>query len=186
MKKCVLKGNKLYFDDFFYISLNKEIISEFKLKNRIEIYEEEYQEIIIRRGINYGYFLLSKRDYSEKEFYLKLLEKCKEKEIVKKIVKKFIENGYLNDYEFGKFYISTHSYGKKKMEFMLLQKGVSINVIKELLEEENSNEELDRLKIQWTKLGNKEKSKKIASLMRKGFEYSDIKKVMKDLEVKYR
>ena len=67
------------------------------------------------------------------------------------------------------------------MEFMLFQKGLSSDIIRELLND-NSDNELEEIKRLWLRLGEKEKDKKIVSLMRKGFQYRDIKKVISELE----
>lgn len=128
-----------------------------------------------------GYFLLSKKDYPIKEFTTKLITKYREKEIVEEIIDEFIEKGYLDDKEYGRCYIKTHSYGRKKMEFMLFQKGLSSDIIRELLND-NSENELEEIKRLWLRLGKKEKDKKIVSLMRKGFQYRDIKKAISELE----
>ena len=64
---------------------------------------------------------------------------------------------------------------------MLFQKGLSQTVIKEVIGENSANE-LEEIKKLWIKLGDKEKEKKILSLMRKGFEYQDIKKAVSELE----
>lgn len=181
MKRFSLKGNKVYFDEFFYIDLNKQTILDFDLKNREEISDEEYLELIKKRAQSMAYFLLSKRDYSEKELFLKLLSKYREKVVVKGVVDEFVNLGYINDYDYGESYIKSHNYGKKKMEFMLLQKGLSQSTIRELLAD-FKDEEIEEIKKQWLKLGNKEKEKKILSLMRKGFEYRDIQKALRELE----
>ena len=181
MKRYSLKGNKVYFDDNFFIDLNKKTIAEYELDKREEISEEEYRALIRRRALSMGYFLLAKKDYSIKEFTSKLLIKYRERDIINEIIQEFIENNYLNDMEYGRSFIKIHNYGRKKTEFMLMQKGLSQQIIKELLEE-NSDEELEEIKRLWIKLGEKEKDKKILSLMRKGFEYRDIKKVVSELE----
>lgn len=178
--KYNLKGNKIYFDDFFYIDLNRDTIVEYDLKNRDEITEQEYEELITKRAYSMAYFLLAKKDYSSKELYQKLIIKYREKQIVSKLIEDFIEKGYLDDYEYGKNYIAYHNYGKKKMEYMLFQKGISADIIRSLLEE-NKERELKEIEKQWLKLGNKDKEKKILSLMRKGFEYRDIQKVISNL-----
>lgn len=67
------------------------------------------------------------------------------------------------------------------MEFMLFQKGLSSDIIRELLND-NSDNELEEIKRLWLRLGEKEKDKKIVSLMRKGFQYRDIKKAISELE----
>ena len=70
---------------------------------------------------------------------------------------------------------------EKKMEFMLFQKGLSSDIIRDLLND-NSENELEEIKRLWLRLGEKEKDKKIVSLMRKGFQYRDIKKAISELE----
>lgn len=176
-----LKGNKIYFDEFFYLDLNRQTIQEFNLKERDEISQDEYRELVRRRAESMGYFLLSKRDYSQKELYTKLLSKYREKEIINSVVEKFVEMNYINDYDYAQSYINSHNYSKKKMEFMLLQKGINLSVIREILSECNS-QELEEIRKQWEKLGNRDKEKKILSLMRKGFEYRDIQRVIKEID----
>lgn len=185
MKSFNLKGNKIYFDEFFYLDLNKQTILDFDLKNRQEITLDEYFELIRRRAESMGYFLLEKRDYSKKELYLKLLSKYKEKNIIAGIIEKFVNLGYIDDYEYAKQYINSHSYGKKKMEFMLLQKGVSQDIIKLIYDDTQKEKEIDEIKKFWIRLGGREKEKKILSLMRKGFEYRDIKRAISELEESY-
>lgn len=182
MKRYNLKGNKIYFDEFFYLDLNKESILEFNLKNRNELTLQEYYLLVKRRAESMGYFLLSKRDYSKKELFLKLLSKYREKNIIQEIVEKFQNLGYLNDYDYAESYIKNHNYGKKKMEFMLLQKGIDTEIIKSVFKDSYETKELEEIKKIWIKLGDKDSNKKILSLMRKGFEYKDIKKALKELE----
>lgn len=182
MKRYSLKGNKIYFDEFFYLDLNKQTILDFNLRNRDELTQEEYFQLIKLRSESMGYFLLSKRDYSEKELYLKLLSKYREKSIVRSVIDKFVELGYIDDYDYAEHYISSHSYGRKKMEFMLIQKGVSREIIDTIFSTSQREKDMEEIRRVWLKLGNKERDKKIASLLRKGFEYRDIKKVMNELE----
>jgi regulatory protein len=181
LRKFSLKGNKVYFDEIFYIDLNKNTIAEFDLKNKEYLTDEEYETLIRLRALSMGYFLLSKQDYSIKELKTKLLLKYREKHIIDEIIEEFRGKNYLDDYEYGRSYVRNHNYGKKKMEFMLFQKGLSQTVIKEVIGENSANE-LEEIKKLWIKLGDKEKEKKILSLMRKGFEYQDIKKAVSELE----
>ena len=181
MKKFNLKGNKVYFSEIFYIDLNKATIIEFGLKDKEYLTDEEYEHLIKLRALSMGYFLLSKQDYSIKELKTKLLLKYKEKHIIDEIIEEFREKNYLDDYEYGRGYGRNHNYGKKKMEFMLFQKGISQDIIKKVIGE-NSENEMEEIKKLWIKLGDKEKEKKILSLMRKGFEYQDIKKAVSELK----
>ena len=179
--KCNLKGNKLYFDEFFYIDLNKDTILEYDLKNRDEISVDEYRELIKKRAYSMAYFLLARRDYPSGDLRTKLISKYRERDIIDELIEDFTQRGYIDDYDYGRSYIRTHSYGRKKMEFMLLKKGLSSDMIRSLLDE-NADQEIEEAKKQWVKLGNKEKDKKIMSLMRKGFEYSTIQRAVSELE----
>ena len=52
--KYNLKGNKIYFDEFFYLDLNKQTILEFVLKKRDEISEVEYRGACEKKSRKYG------------------------------------------------------------------------------------------------------------------------------------
>lgn len=179
--KCNLKGNKLYFDEHFFIDLNRDTITEYDLKNRDEITHDEYLELIRKRALSMAYFLLAKRDYSSRELTDKLIAKYREKEIIHEIIDEFCERGYIDDYEYGRIYVQTHNYGKKKMEYMLYQKGLTNEMISSLMAD-NADREIEEIKKQWVKLGKKEKDKKILSLMRKGFEYPTIQRAIQEIE----
>ena len=59
MRKFSLKGNKVYFDEIFYIDLNKNTIAEFDLKNKEYLTDEEYETLIRLRALSMGYFFMS-------------------------------------------------------------------------------------------------------------------------------
>ena len=131
--KYNLKGNKIYFDEFFYLDLNKQTILEFDLKKRDEISEVEYRELVKRRVESMGYFLLGKRDYSERELYQKLLSKYREKDIIKSINRKnLLKLGYLNDYDYVQSYVKLHIIiVKKRWSLCFYKKGVNSAIIRE-------------------------------------------------------
>ncbi len=59
--------------------------------------------------------------------------------------------------------------------------GLDREMITEILEDDE-DEQIEKIKILWRKLGNKEDKKKIESILRKGFLYKDIKRAMSLLE----
>lgn len=179
--KCKLIKNKLYFDEEFFIDLNRETIEEYNLSEVDEITFQIYEELIKKRVKSMAYFLLSKKDYFSKELEKKLVEKYKEKKIVAEVIDELVDNGYVDDYESGKIFVNNHNYGRKKMEFMLFQKGVPTNIIRELLDE-NSEKEEKEIEKQLLKLEGQEERKKIEKLLRKGFEYSKIKKILQKIK----
>ena len=103
-------------------------------------------------------------------------------DIVEDVVDDFEEKGYLDDYEKAKSYTSQHSnYGAKKLSFLLYQMGVDREIVSEILEDEKDNQ-IEKIKQLWIRLGNKEDKKKVESILRKGFLYGDIKKTISSLE----
>lgn len=181
MKILKHQKNKILFENGVEISLQKKTIDEYKLKEGIEIAKDIYLELVERAVLSFSYWLLEKRDYSEREITTKLIMKYKEKDIVLKIVSKLKEHSYINDRDFAVSFINCHkAWGSRKLEYNLLMKGVEKNIIRELLED-NQEDEIGEIKKLWIKMGNKEERKKIESLMRKGFQYGMITKARKEL-----
>ncbi|MGL5950716.1 MAG: regulatory protein RecX, partial [Cetobacterium sp.] len=75
-------------------------------------------------------------------------------------------------------FIKTKKGGRKKLQYDLKLKGVSSEIIKDVLNGYEEEDELQELSKAWDKLGARDEQKKIASLMRKGYSYGDIKKIM--------
>lgn len=180
MKRLKLKKglkNKFLFENGLEIGLSNEIVNEYDLKRREELSHSEYLKVLELAALSTAYFYLAKRDYGEKEIYIKLLQKYKEKYSVLKAVEILKEKNYLDDFSYALSYITNKSVGKKKLEFNLRSKGISSDVIEKVFQHYDSEEELENLKRLWRKLEGKDIDKKIMSLMRKGYSYSDIKKV---------
>lgn len=182
MKILRIQKNKILFENKAEFSLTKNVIKEYNLKESMEIDDESYMLLAESSALSFSYWLLAKRDYSILELETKLLTKYKEKIIISKVIKKLNDMCYLNDYDFAKSFIETHkNWGKKKIEYQLALKGVKGSIVKELLDENIDNEILEIQKL-WERMNGKEYRKKVESLMRKGFEYSTIKKAVENLE----
>ena len=176
------KGNKLILDNDKIIYLTKEMFSKFDLKDKTELDDETFYSLIYFRIKLSAYNMLAKRDYFKKELKNKLIEKIGFADIVEDVVDDFEEKGYLDDYEKAKSYTSQHSnYGAKKLSFLLYQMGVDREIVSEILEDEKDNQ-IEKIKQLWIRLGNKEDKKKVESILRKGFLYGDIKKAISSLE----
>lgn len=182
LKKIIIKGNKLIFDDNKFIYLTKEMFSKFDLKDKSELDDDIFYSLIYFRIKLSAYNMLGKRDYFRKELKNKLVEKIGFVDIVEDVVEDFEKKGYLDDYEKAKSYAEQHSnYGIKKLSFILYQMGVDREIINRILED-NKNNQIEKIKKLWIKLGNKEDKKKIESILRKGFLYEDIKRAISSLE----
>lgn len=173
-----LQKNKFIFENGLSIGLNNEIVNKYDLKRREELSREEYLQVLELAALSTSYYYLAKRDYTKKEIYNKLLQKYWEKPPIVKVVKRLEEAGYINDKEFAITYAKNKKCGKKKIAYDLKLKGITSEVIQEALSFYEEDDELEELSKAWDKLGMKEEHKKIASLMRKGFSYSDIKRVI--------
>lgn len=178
MKLKRLLKNKYLFENGLSIGLNNEIVNKYDLKRREELSHEEYLQVLELAALSTSYYYLAKRDYTKKEIYNKLVQKYWEKTAVIKVIKKLEEAGYIDDREFAVSYAKNKKCGKKKIAYELKIKGVAFEVIEEALSFYEEDSELEELSKAWDKLGEKEEHKKIASLMRKGFSYSDIKRVI--------
>ena len=182
MKTVTIKGNKLFLENDKIIYLTKEMIVKFDLNGKTCLDDETFYSLIYFRIKLSAYNMLVKRDYFKKELKNKLIEKIGFADIVEDLVEDFEEKGYLDDYEKAKSYASQHSnYGAKKLSFIFHQMGVDREIISEILEDDKDNQ-IEKIKQLWFKLGNKEKQKKIESILRKGFLYGDIKKAISSIE----
>ncbi|MGL4357251.1 regulatory protein RecX [Cetobacterium sp.] len=175
--KRLLKNNYL-FENGLNIGLNNEIVNKYDLKKREELSHEEYLQVLELAALSTSYYYLAKRDYSKKEIYTKLVQKYWEKSVVLKVIKLLEELEYINDLEFAQNFVKNRKGARKKLEYDLKLKGISSEIIKESLNYYESDDELEELSKAWDKLGAKDEQKKIASLMRKGYSYGDIKKII--------
>lgn len=180
MKILRIQKNKYLFENGLEIGLSNQIISEYNLKKKEEISQGEYIKVLELATFSTAYFYLAKRDYSKKEIYIKLLQKYWEKSVVNKVIEILEEKGILNDLEYAKNYILNKKGGRKKVEYELKLKGIDSLILKEALDCYMVEDELEELRKAFKKLDKKDDNKKIASLMRKGYSYSNIKKIMKD------
>ncbi|MBP6063448.1 MAG: regulatory protein RecX [Fusobacteriaceae bacterium] len=178
MINFILIKNKIKIEDKKEFSLSKEIISEYSLKDKESLTQDEYKELIYRVVYNYSIYLLSKKDYFQKDLFTKLKNIFHDQEIINTVLEKLEGKGYLDDFSLVEQYIKNHEkYGRKKIEYELNKKGISNSKIKELLDNNIENEFKEIEKV-IEKLKDKPLDKIITALMRKGFEYKSIKSVL--------
>ena len=174
--------NKLVLENGKVIYLTKEMIHTFELHKRKEITHQEFEKLLTMRYNLTATNMLTKRDYFFKDFVNKLYAKLGDKKFAETTAKKFQEKGFLNDYEYAKSYMQAHSnYGEKKLRQIFYSMGLDNESIKYLLDD-NEEVEIEKIKNLLIRMGNKEKDKKISSLMRKGFSFDKIRKALQDLE----
>jgi Uncharacterized protein conserved in bacteria len=191
---------KVFIDDSYAFLLYQKDIEQFGLKQGREIAEALYMEImeetIYRRAKQKALAVLKFIDRTEQELRTKLSESGYPEEIIIRTISYVMEYGYLNDERFARAYIRArmHTKSKQVIKNELYRKGISKEVADSILAEEYENTEtvedaelsaIRKAVAKKTKnpeaLNPQEKQKLMASLYRKGFEISKIKKVILDI-----
>ena len=187
----------IFLDNSFAFGINIEIYLKYNLKKDMEL-EDSFIEDILKaeeysKTLNYAINLLSKKDRTQKEIKVKLLEKGYEMEIVDKVLVKLKEYKFINDELYCKKYINDKikfsKYGKNKIMANLYAKGVDKDIISQKIIEIDDNLEYERaLSIANKKLPSlqkydtiKIKSKLGNHLIGKGFDFDVVNKVIREL-----
>lgn len=184
------KNNKIhiYLDGEYKATVDKAWWYSEKYRKTEDIDEEELTELLcsvgFRRAYNKGLDLLSRRPYAEKELARKLREKDFSDEAIENAVERLKELSLLDDEKYAEMlcehlYTNKH-YGVKRILQELNLKGIDretaqtavlaldkdeVNSIVLLLEHKFKN-----------KIGDeKSRQRTVASLLRYGYSYSDIK-----------
>ena len=148
------------------------------------------ESIVFNRYFNLSLRFLSYRPRSEKEVYDYFKEKSRKsssltEEIIAKIMQRLIDLKFINDLEFTRFWISNRNKALRILKFELQQKGIAKEIIEAtLLEfdyEEKENNLIQKLiekkKKSLIKFEKRKAYEKMAAfLLRKGFNYDQIKK----------
>ena len=182
-----IQKNKIYLSTEEILDISPLIKQRYNLKVNENI-ESLYDDISYEASIEKGIFLLSLKDRTKKELFLKLKEKYRNMRMVEKAVLKLEELGYINDFNYATLYIKSKKYGKKKVFYSLFQKGLSKEIIEDafIYVEENEREEniksFEEEKLEKLILKNlkKEEKKLIQYLIRQGFELNEILRKMKE------
>ncbi len=149
-------------------------------------------ELVFDRYYNLSLRYISYRPRSEKEVYDYLIGKQKrvknlDDATIAKIMARLVEYKFIDDRQFARFWIEHRKKGFRILRFELQQKGISKEIIEEAASEFDLGSKEDELmkkliekKSRSLKNENpqKVKEKTIAYLLRKGFDYEDIKKAL--------
>lgn len=190
------RGKKIHLlvDDEYRITTDIDFWAENYIKDGSEIDEETWQELVdginYKNAVNKCYDLLSRRDHSVKELKTKLLRTVDEKN-AERAIERMLELGYLNDEEYAKklldYLVNSKNMSKAFIKQEMYKRGVPSEITSELLSEAEIDnvgniKELICTKYKSKLLAEGGKEKVIASLMRKGFSYSDIKSAFYEIE----
>lgn len=191
------KGNtyRVDFYDGEPVFLNREIISEFNLKEETVIPAEAMGEIQhasdYRRARERALYLLEARDYSFYELYQKLLQNYTE-ETAMDVTNKMAEIGLINDRNYAerqaRNLIEVKKYGAYRAKMELRRKGLDDDLIEEVLSEyeDDTIERLAELvEKKYSRYLTDEKGfrKVKAALARNGYSYADVKAVLAEYQM---
>lgn len=190
------RGKKIHLllDDEYQITTDIDFWAEHYFKDGSEITQEEWESltdsIYYKKAVDKCYDLLSRRDHSVKELKTKLLRTVDEKN-ADKAIEKMLELGYLDDEKYArnlvKYLAHTRNMSKNHVKQEMFKRGIPNEIIILVMEDyefDNVSCVVDLILTKYrNKLNNEDGNKKvIASLMRKGFSYSDIKKAFYRIE----
>lgn len=190
------RGKKIHLllDDEYQITTDIDFWAEHYFKDGSEITQEEWESltdsIYYKKAVDKCYDLLSRRDHSVKELKTKLLRTVDEKN-ADKAIEKMHELGYLDDEKYArnlvKYLAQTRNMSKNHIKKEMFKRGIPNEIINSVMEDyefDNVSCVVDLILTKYrNKLNNEDGNKKvIASLMRKGFSYSDIKNAFYRIE----
>lgn len=190
------RGKKIHLllDDEYQITTDIDFWAEHYFKDGTEITQEEWESltdsIYFKKAVDKCYDLLSRRDHSVKELKTKLLRTVDEKN-ADKAIEKMLELGYLDDEKYArnlvKYLAQTRNMSKNHIKQEMFKRGIPNEIIILVMEDyefDNVSCVVDLILTKYrNKLNNEDGNKKvIASLMRKGFSYSDIKNAFYRIE----
>ena len=153
--------------------------------------------IIFDRYYNLTLRYLSYRPRSEKEIFDYLKKKASNstsltEEIINKILEKLKEYQFIDDKVFAKFWVEQRTKFKRKpiriIEYELKQKGIDVNLIEEILSTfddkdldlENAKKLAEKKLDFYRSLDVRKRKEKVTNyLLRKGFNFETVKKVLK-------
>ena len=196
------KRSKIYLDGAFAFVLYKGEMREYGIKEGAELLDDKYAQImevlLPKRCKLRAMNLLQKKDYTERQLRDKLSEGLYPPDIVDEAIDYVKSYHYLDDERFARDYITYHMSMRSKNRILqdLTAKGISKEICMPLMDElyagEDSEVELDQIRQLLSKkhfdpdtADYKEKQKMMAFLLRKGFQMSDIRRVMGEIESEY-
>ena len=190
------KRVKIYVDGEFAFVLYKGELSEYGIRNGMDISDSKYEEITLdllpKRATKRAMALLQKRDYTESKLRSKLAEGLYDNTAIDAAIDYVKSFHYLDDDRFVRDYVAYYmeSRSKKRIEQDLLQKGINKDlaqsIISEVYEQSDEDEELKQIQLLLQKkhysdeMEYTDKQKVMAFLLRRGYEMEKVKRAMKE------
>lgn len=193
VKKAKKRKNRyhIYIDEEYRFSCSGEFLAEKRLLKDSELDKEELETILNDLywddTRDYLVNIIARKDYTERELRTKLIERKTPGDIINRAMEYLIERGFIDEERFLVDYLmylkKKRKYSRREIEQKVFKKGFSKDVmknIKSLLADYNSSAVIESLTQKQIKR-NREKEKIFSYLLRKGFDYEEVKKVWKQL-----
>ena len=187
--------SRVYIDEQLAFVLYKGELSRYKIKKDEEISEETYREIIdevlTKRAKIRCIYLLKSMDRTEYQLRTKLKQGGYPEEAVNTAIEYVKNLHYIDDNRYAQYYIEGRTGSKSKQQITqdLLRRGISKELIQSIYEQQEPEDETDQIR-KWVEKKRvdletadpKEIIRLYGFLMRKGFQSSDISKVLRGRE----
>ena len=185
---------KVFLDEQFAFVLYKGELSRYKIQEDAQLSEETIKEIkkeiLEKRAKLRAMHLLERMDRTEAELYAKLKRDLYPEDIIE-IAMRYVKGfGYIGDEGYARRFVESRQGSKSKLEIKmaLLQKGISKEIVSDVLEAYYDGQDesmaiqrlLDKKRFSAETATEEEKRKIYGYLMRKGFSYEEIRRVIKE------
>ena len=188
---------KVFLDEQFAFVLYKGELSRYYIKEEAEVTPEVYakirEEVVLKRAKLRVMHLLQDMDRSEEQLRLKLKQSLYTEDIIEAALQYVKSFGYIDDSNYARRFVESRKKTKSKKEIYaaLCQKGIDKYTIQEALElcytdvdEKDAIQKLiEKKHVEIDNMSDKEKKKICEYLMRKGFRYDDICRVIQVIQV---
>jgi len=187
----------IYINYEYAFSCSKELVYTHKLTNGQRIERDALNDIVTEDNYikckNSALKIIERTYKSEKELFDKLVEKGYDEKTIESTMEFLKTYSFLDDKSFTKMYIrdKLKTQGKNKIKFALIKKGISEEIINcelEVIEDvDQKNTMLSLAERKYKTLHKNEQDsrklyKKLADfLMRKGFQWEEIKPALKEI-----
>lgn len=187
----------IYINFNYAFSCSKELIYTYKLANGQQIEVDTLNNIVMED--NYikcksSALKIIERTYkSEKELFKKLTEKGYDEKTIDKVLEFLKKYSFIDDAAYTKMFIKDKikTQGKNKIKFALIKKGISEEVFEQELKVTEDIDQSNTIRVlaerKYKTLQKNEQdirklSKKLSDfLLRKGFQWEDIKPIIKEI-----
>lgn len=188
----------LFVNGKFLMGVYDDLVLEYGLSKGEKITYELINEILYedlkKKSIRVALSLLSYKQRTVYELSKKLRDKDYDDEIIDITMARLIELGYVNDEQYARDFLEMRkSYaGSYKLKADLYRRGINSEIIDTVLSEIDTDNQYEELKAMCEKknnqsegLTNEKKYNRVMSfLLRKGYNFADVKKAMAELEIK--